>query len=285
MFLIVGIVVGAGIFKAPAAVAAMTGSAGWMFLAWGLGGLLSLVGALLLCRAGDGLPPCRRRLLLPAARLRARPGLPVRLGALRRDHHRLDRPAGLRVRRLHAAGPATRRLAPAAGGRRVCRRRRAGAGAAQPAWPESGSAAQSWLTLAEIGGLLLVAATALLLVAPAPPSHVPPAGAGFLAAFGLAMVFVLLTYGGWNEAAYISAELRDGSRNMVRALLLSVSLIVTVLYLLVCWAYWHTLGMEGAGRRARRRRRGAGARLRAGRGTRPWPCWSPSPPSPRSTPP
>ena len=58
------------------------------------------------------------------------------------------------------------------------------------------------------------------------------------------MVFVLLTYGGWNEAAYISAELKDERRNMVRALVLSI-LIITALYLLVTWAYWHGLGIEG----------------------------------------
>jgi APA family basic amino acid/polyamine antiporter len=44
--LIVGVVVGAGIFKAPSMVATMTGSPGWMFAAWLLGGVVSLVGAL-----------------------------------------------------------------------------------------------------------------------------------------------------------------------------------------------------------------------------------------------
>lgn len=44
--IIVGIVVGAGIFKAPALVAGMTGSAAWMFGAWALGGAISLAGAL-----------------------------------------------------------------------------------------------------------------------------------------------------------------------------------------------------------------------------------------------
>ena len=43
---IVGIVVGAMIFKAPAWVAANTGSAAWMMLAWLLGGFLCLCGAL-----------------------------------------------------------------------------------------------------------------------------------------------------------------------------------------------------------------------------------------------
>jgi APA family basic amino acid/polyamine antiporter len=58
------------------------------------------------------------------------------------------------------------------------------------------------------------------------------------------MVFVLLTYGGWNEAAYISAELKDRQRNMVKALVLSI-LIITALYLLVTWAYWRGLGITG----------------------------------------
>ena len=44
--IIVGIVIGAGIFKAPALVAGMAGSSAWMFGAWALGGLVSLIGAL-----------------------------------------------------------------------------------------------------------------------------------------------------------------------------------------------------------------------------------------------
>ena len=42
------------------------------------------------------------------------------------------------------------------------------------------------------------------------------------------MVFVLLTYGGWNEAAYISAEVRDRDRNMVRALLFAIMLSLLI---------------------------------------------------------
>ncbi len=47
--LIVGIVVGVGIFKTPSLVAANTGSAGSFLLTWVIGGVISLVGALL-CR-------------------------------------------------------------------------------------------------------------------------------------------------------------------------------------------------------------------------------------------
>ena len=37
------------------------------------------------------------------------------------------------------------------------------------------------------------------------------------------MVFVLLTFGGWNEAAYISAELKTGRRGMATALLAGIA--------------------------------------------------------------
>ncbi|MGI4843197.1 MAG: amino acid permease [Janthinobacterium lividum] len=44
--LIVGVVIGAGIFKSPSIVAGLSGNADWMFAMWILGGLVSLIGAL-----------------------------------------------------------------------------------------------------------------------------------------------------------------------------------------------------------------------------------------------
>ncbi len=98
--------------------------------------------------------------------------------------------------------------------------------------------------------VLTVSAIALVIVAglsasvgptPAPPA---PAVGGSGGAIGLAMVFILLTYGGWNEAAYISGEVRDVGRNMIRILLLGTEIIVAV-YLLTNFAYLHVLGLEG----------------------------------------
>jgi amino acid transporter len=56
-------------------------------------------------------------------------------------------------------------------------------------------------------------------------------------------VLVFLTYGGWNDAAYFVAEMRD-SRKIVRALTLGI-LIITVTYLLVNAAYLRALGWSG----------------------------------------
>lgn len=63
--------------------------------------------------------------------------------------------------------------------------------------------------------------------------------------FGLAMVFVLYTYGGWNDAAFVAAEVRDRERNIPRVLLGGTALILLV-YLLINLAYWWALGFDGA---------------------------------------
>lgn len=60
---------------------------------------------------------------------------------------------------------------------------------------------------------------------------------------GAAMIFVLLTYGGWNEGVYLSAELKDVRKNMSRVLLIGLS-VITILYLLINSAYLQILGLE-----------------------------------------
>lgn len=64
------------------------------------------------------------------------------------------------------------------------------------------------------------------------------------ASIGGAMLLVLLTFGGWNEAAYISAEVQNPKRNMVRALLIGIA-IITALYVAVNIAYLSVLGPAG----------------------------------------
>jgi amino acid transporter len=95
-------------------------------------------------------------------------------------------------------------------------------------------------------GLVLVIFVGVLLVVPAAPaaSSVAAEPKPWAAGLPLAILFVLFTYGGWNEGAYISAELKDKSRAMVRALAASLAL-VTVLYLLVNFAYARSLGLAG----------------------------------------
>jgi amino acid transporter len=58
------------------------------------------------------------------------------------------------------------------------------------------------------------------------------------------MVFVLFTYGGWNEMAYVAAEVRNPRKNIFRALLLG-TLAVTAIYGLTTLAFVHAVGLEG----------------------------------------
>ncbi|MFC1552500.1 APC family permease, partial [Candidatus Latescibacterota bacterium] len=63
------------------------------------------------------------------------------------------------------------------------------------------------------------------------------------ASLGTAMIFVLFTYGGWNEAAYLSAEVRDPGRNMVRSLLYSIG-IITLIYLTINFVFIKSMGLS-----------------------------------------
>jgi amino acid transporter len=96
---------------------------------------------------------------------------------------------------------------------------------------------------AVIGGSVLAAVPAL--AEPAPHGPAAAALSGSLAgALGMGMVFVLLTYGGWNEAAYLSGELREPEHNMSRVLLIGAA-IVSVIYVLANLAYLHIFGLDG----------------------------------------
>ena len=108
-----------------------------------------------------------------------------------------------------------------------------------------GKVTQNFFTFLECGGLVLIVVAGFFFAPdPAPVAPVSGGAPWYMGAgIGSAMVFVLFTYGGWNDAAYISAEVRDRRRNMVRALLASIG-IVTALYLLVNIAYLKGLGYD-----------------------------------------
>ena len=64
----------------------------------------------------------------------------------------------------------------------------------------------------------------------------PPLSLPHLQSLGVGLVFVLWTYGGWTEAAYVAEEVRDPTRNVPRALVLGL-VLTTALYALVNWSY------------------------------------------------
>ena len=107
---------------------------------------------------------------------------------------------------------------------------------------QEGKWTQNLLTVARTGGLLLIGAAGLV----GPGGQSGPGGAGTITLGGvkLALILVMFTFGGWNEMAYVSAEVKCPEKNIVRALALGTA-AVTVLYLCVNGAYLSVLGAEG----------------------------------------
>jgi APA family basic amino acid/polyamine antiporter len=76
------------------------------------------------------------------------------------------------------------------------------------------------------------------------PSSTALAGYGAFAAIGLALVPVLFAYSGWQTSSFMSAELKEPDRTLPRGLIIGV-LAVVVLYLAVNAVCLRVLGVHG----------------------------------------
>lgn len=235
--LIVGIVIGAGIFETPALVAANSSSGGMVIVAWLLGGVISTIGAFCYAELATTYPSVggvyeylkrafggATAFLFAWARMTViQTGSIAILAFIFGDY----------MSQLISLGPLSASIYAALAIALLTVLNIIGL--------QVGKQTQNWLTLAKVAGLVLVILAGLLFTtangetAPTPP----PTGN-----WGLAMIFVLFTYGGWNEAAYISAEIQDAKRNMVRSLLWGIGIIAAI-YLLINGAFLHGLGLAG----------------------------------------
>ena len=238
--LIVGIVIGAGIFKTPSLVAGISGDAGWALVLWMVGALISIAGALCYAELCTAYPNAGG------------------------DYHFLHRAFGRNISFIYGWSRATIintgsiALLAFVFGDYMSTLVNLGT-YSSAVWAllivivltvvnlagiHASSSMQTWLTLIEIVGLLAVVAAGFWVDAPASGALQWFAQAPAPAQWGLCLVFVLLTFGGWNEAAYISAELKGGPRTMVWVILASM-LTLTVIYLLVNTALLFGLGLNG----------------------------------------
>jgi APA family basic amino acid/polyamine antiporter len=111
----------------------------------------------------------------------------------------------------------------------------------------SGSNVQSALMV------LKIAAIAMLVVvgwwfAPAYPlvaqREVGPGSMTTLAAIGAALTPVMFSYGGWQTSGFVAGEMRNPGRDLARGLVLGVSAVI-LLYCLVAFVCMHALGPTG----------------------------------------
>jgi basic amino acid/polyamine antiporter, APA family len=104
-----------------------------------------------------------------------------------------------------------------------------------------GKHTQNLLTVAKVVGLGIVIVGGFCARGePAGPAVLP-----VVPSFAAAMVYVLYSYDGWNEATYVCAEVKDLRRNIPRALMVG-TLAVTGIYLLYNAAILVSLGFDGA---------------------------------------
>jgi basic amino acid/polyamine antiporter, APA family len=246
--IVLGIVIGSGIFGLPSLVAANSGGPAAMLVMWLAGGLVSLIGAFCYAELATAYPD---------------------KGG---DYHFLRRAYGYEVGFLFVWGRMTviqtGAIAAAAfiGGNYLTEIYRLGDHSAAVYAASivvsltalnlfglrSAKWAQNGLVVVIMAGLLAVVVAGVQgwLAGSAVEAAAAGGGGGSAGVLGLALVFVLFTYGGWNEAAYLSAEIRQPRRNISRVLLWGIG-VVSLVYLLVNAAMLAGLGLEGmAGSRA-----------------------------------
>ncbi|HWB39893.1 MAG TPA: APC family permease [Gemmatimonadales bacterium] len=239
--LVVGLVLGAGIFRAPQLVASGS-SSGTMFLSlWVVGGVVSLLGALCYAELAAAYPNAGGEYHFLSRAFGRRSGFlcawsrmtVIQTGSIAL----LSFLVGDYVAALLGEGESGSGISAAVATAVVVVLTLINVAGLR----QSGGL-QYTLTALEVGGLVAVIVAGLIIASPAPAESAAPAATG--GGFALAMVFVLLTFGGWSEAAYISAELRDRRRGAVHTFAWGLG-IITVLYLLANAAYLRGLGLGG----------------------------------------
>jgi APA family basic amino acid/polyamine antiporter len=239
VMIITGIIIGGGIFAFPPLVAGMTGSVEWMYGAWLLGAALALIGALCYAELSTSMPNAGGdyhflsraygkdvSFFFAWARVTViTTGAIALLAFVFGDYMSRVLPLGGQSSAIYATLVVVLLTGINIAGLRESAR------------------TQNVMSTLLVAGMLVVAVAGLIaparsaVAAPPPSSEVP-------ALFGTSLLFVLFTYSGWNEAAYISAEVKGTPRSIVKVLIISLAL-VTAVYLLFVAALVSGLGFPG----------------------------------------
>ena len=238
---VVGGIIGGGIFRTPATVAERVGSSSMVLIAWVVGGVVALIGAFCFGelgqrrpRAGGGYVYLRETWgPLPAFLYGWTLVLVIATGAIAAVAVTFANYA------LALAGFSDRFTVPLAVGTIALL---AGINyvGVRPA-----AITQNIFTVLKLAALATLIGAGIFLAAPtAPYRPLPPSTAS---SFGAALVPILFTYGGWQQTNFIAEEIIEPEKNLPRALVLGVTIVVAV-YLLANVAYLRVLGVDGLAR-------------------------------------
>jgi basic amino acid/polyamine antiporter, APA family len=238
--LMVGVVVGVGIFRTPSVVASNSGSEWAFFAFWGLGALISFVGALCYAELSTSRPDLGGEYSFLTQAYGRVMGFffawgrlsVIQTGAIAIVAYVL----GDYLSQIMPLGPQGPTLYAAASIIGLTLLNLAGLA--------SSKALQNVLTVVTLLTIALIAGVGFFATPAVTPIALDTVAVPSPGIAGVAMIFVLLTFGGWNEAAYLASELRDVKRNMVKVLFIGLA-VVTATYLLINLAYLKVLGLEG----------------------------------------
>jgi len=239
--IVVGTIIGSGIFLVPHNVAMQVGTLGSLFAVWVMGGLLSLAGALSLAELGAALPEAG--------------GVYVYLREAYGKSFAFLYGWGMLVV-IHSGSAATLAVAFAIysgtflpltplESKLVASAVVAVLTAVNVFGVRSGSAVQTLFTFAKLAGLAIIVLSAVLargvrpLAAPLPL----PTPHTTVSSFGVALIGVLWAYEGWHMLAYTAGEVRDPARVLPRSFFLG-TLLVVLAYLSANLAYLRVLTLS-----------------------------------------
>ncbi len=240
--MVVGGIIGSGIFLNPALVAERVRTAELTLLVWILGGAIALLGALVFAELGARRPVAGGGYVylrdaygrLPAFLYAWTLLLVIATGAIAAVAVTF---AGYTAT-LIGYGPAAR--LPLAVGAILT------LSAVNYIGVRPGAITQNIFTILKLTALAVVIGAGWAFI-PAPPdtATLPPLAENqLLVAVGAALVPVLFAFGGWQQTNFVAEELIEAERNLPRALVVGVIIVVAV-YLLANVAYLRSLGVSG----------------------------------------
>lgn len=238
---VVGGIIGAGIFLNPAIVAQRVGTPGLVLSAWALGGVIALMGALCFAELGARRPHAGGGYVYLHEAFGPMPAflygwsllLVGNTGGIAAVAVTF---ASYAAALLHLGEPAVKPLAVGA----IVLLTGINYLGIRP-----GSITQNLFTVLKLAAVALVIVAGLLLSGDAPPdSAVTAPPASLITAMGAALIPVLFAYTGWQHVNEIAAEVSQPQRALPRALLLGIAVVVAC-YVLANLAYLAALGAGG----------------------------------------
>jgi APA family basic amino acid/polyamine antiporter len=236
--IVVGVVIGGGIFLVPNLVARNLQSAGAILGVWVFAGVVSFFGALACAELGAAIPSTGGQYIF--LREAYGPLIGFLCGWAMFVVVRTAQVAwlavtfALYVSYFHPLGPVSSKLLGLAAIAVFTAINYRGASA--------GALAQKSFTLAKVIGILIIIGGAFLVGHPAAPAAITAPAPFSIGSFGVGLIFCLLAYDGWVQVSFVAGEIRNPQRNILIALAFGVAIVIAI-YLLANAAYLRVLSI------------------------------------------